>query len=174
MRFAEALELTQNGISVRRQGWNGANQFVYLETGLVGFEPVYVIHNAQGRFQPGWVPSMGDMNATDWETCNYIPEAMGGILKTTLPRALTSRQKLEAISLRFYQGTIWVPEAGHYYTTSRPDLELYRIVKIENETVFTEYCHNPGTLAEWPESEFTTAGFGPRRVWVPNFVLGLT
>lgn len=79
---------------------------------------------------------------------------------------MTSQQKLVALSLRFYQGMKWEPKAGDYYTTSRADLELYRVVKIDAGKVFTEYCTRPGVLTEWDEAGFTTEGFGPHRVYV--------
>lgn len=88
-----------------------------------------------------------------------------------MPTELTHKQKLEAMAFRFYQDFVWIPEAGHYYTTSRADLELYRIVDIRDDKVYTEYCTQPGTLTEWPLDEFTTKGFGPKRVWVPPFIL---
>ena len=86
---------------------------------------------------------------------------------------LTYSQKLEALSLRFYQGMTWNPKAGDYYTTSRADLELYRVVKVEDGMVKTQYCdqRNTDAVASWPVEEFTSAGFGPKRVWVPDFVL---
>lgn len=85
---------------------------------------------------------------------------------------LTETQKLEAMSLRFYQGLEWVPEAGHLYTTSRADLEVYEVVKVEGGKVFTRYTEG-GTaeVSEWPADEFLIEGFGPKRVWVPPFVL---
>lgn len=86
------------------------------------------------------------------------------------PTVLTEKQKLSALALKFYQGMQWKPEAGHFYTTSRADLELYRIAKIENGIVYTEYCTNPGVFSEWAESEFIASGFGLRRVWVPDFI----
>lgn len=97
-----------------------------------------------------------------------------------IPIMLTESQKLQAIALKFYQGQKWEPEAGHFYTTSRADLELYYIVKIENGIVFTCYTrqYNPmfpsaTPMAEWPIEEFTTQGFGVHRVWVPPFILAL-
>lgn len=84
---------------------------------------------------------------------------------------LTEKQKLQAMALRFYQDLKWVPAAGDYYTTSRADLELYRVAKIENGKVYTEYCAKPGELTEWPQDKFTDYGFGVRRVFVPTFVL---
>lgn len=80
---------------------------------------------------------------------------------------LTAEQKLQALALKFYQDHQWVPKAGDYYTSSRADLELYRVVKVEGGVIYTEYCASPGELAEWPEAEFTQNGFGPRRVYVP-------
>jgi hypothetical protein len=86
-----------------------------------------------------------------------------------LPRiALTQNQKMAALAYKYYQHGEWRPKAGDFYTTARADLELYRVVKIENEIVYTEYCHLPGVLSEWPQDGFTTEGFGPRRVYVPE------
>ena len=86
---------------------------------------------------------------------------------------LTYQQKLEALSLRFYQGMLWTPKAGDYYTTSRADLELYRVVAVEGGMVKTQYCDQSksSAVSSWPEKEFTSEGFGPKRVWVPDFVL---
>lgn len=89
---------------------------------------------------------------------------------STSPTELTLLQKLNALSARYYQGTVWEPKAGDFYTTCRADLELYRIAKIEDGVVFTEYCTRPGIYADWPEEEFTSVGFGPKRVWVPNWI----
>ena len=90
-----------------------------------------------------------------------------------VPVDLTYQQKLEALSLRFYQGMLWTPKAGDYYTTSRADLELYRVVAVEGGMVKTQYCDQSksSAVSSWPEKEFTSEGFGPKRVWVPDFVL---
>ncbi len=87
--------------------------------------------------------------------------------------SLTHQQKLEALSLRFYQGMKWEPKAGDYYTTSRADLELYQVVAVEDGQVKTRYCdtNKSEAISSWPVGEFTDAGFGPKRVWVPEFVL---
>ena len=89
------------------------------------------------------------------------------------PVDLTHQQKMEALSLRFYQGMLWTPKAGDYYTTSRADLELYRVVAVEGGMVKTQYCDQSksSAVSSWPEKEFTSEGFGPKRVWVPDFVL---
>lgn len=87
---------------------------------------------------------------------------------------LTHRQKLEALAARFYNNLQWHPKAGDYYTTSRADLELYRIVREDDENFYTSYLPEGGTVSAWPKSEFTEQGFGPKRVWVPPYIFDLT
>lgn len=68
--FSEILRDLKKGAQVRRSGWNGAGQCVYMERFAdfdVSFEPCFVLLNAQGKLQPGWLPSMGDLTADDWE-----------------------------------------------------------------------------------------------------------
>jgi hypothetical protein len=96
-----------------------------------------------------------------------MKKLFGGKMNTSL----TMDKKLHALSMRFYDGFVWTPKAGDHYTTSRNDLELYRVVKIENKKVFTEYCENPGSLSEWDQDGFTTEGFGPKRVYVHECLL---
>ena len=76
--FSDALMWLKDGRRVARAGWNGKNQFVVLvEPGFydVGcstgakagaLQPFLALKNAQDMFQPGWIPSMGDLMATDW------------------------------------------------------------------------------------------------------------
>lgn len=89
-----------------------------------------------------------------------MPEAM-----------LTERQKLTALGHRFYSRAEWSPKAGDFYTTSRPDLELYKVVDVRDGVVTTTYLPEGGETSEWPEDGFLTDGFGPCRVWVPDFIL---
>lgn len=84
---------------------------------------------------------------------------------------LTYQQKLDALSYRFYQGANWTPKAGDFYTTSRADLELYQVVSVENGIVRTRFTEGSDAIAEWPEAGFLTEGFGPRRVFVPPWVM---
>ncbi|KAF0674470.1 hypothetical protein [Profundibacterium mesophilum] len=84
---------------------------------------------------------------------------------------LTKMQKLEALAARFYQGMEWAPKAGDLYTTSRADLGVYRVISVENGVVTTEHTENGAAPSEWPDAEFLTEGFGPKRVWVPPHVL---
>lgn len=83
MNFGFALEAVKNGKSIHRKGWNGKNQFVYRLKGTdlqnclgygygeYEFEPTFtstlVLKNAQNLLVVGWVPSMGDLFAEDWE-----------------------------------------------------------------------------------------------------------
>ena len=84
---------------------------------------------------------------------------------------LTHEQKLDAMAARFYQDLEWHPKAGDLYTSSRADLEVYRVVSVGNGVVTTEYTENGTAPSEWPADEFTTKGFGPKRVWIPPYVL---
>jgi hypothetical protein len=78
--FGGALAALKAGQCVQRAGWNGKGQHVYLEEHLsftIGagvfqgqrrtYKPVFVLFNAQGEHQPGWVPSQGDLLAEDWK-----------------------------------------------------------------------------------------------------------
>lgn len=84
--ISDALKAIKEGKKIARHGWNGANQFVvmmpalYLEAGMVNgrtrkyigedtpldSQPYLALMNAQGKWQPGWVPSQGDIFALDW------------------------------------------------------------------------------------------------------------
>lgn len=87
------------------------------------------------------------------------------------PVNLTPQQKLKALSLRFYHGQTWTPKAGDHYTTSRYDLELYKVVFADEFVVITSYLPLGGPTSEWEAEGFLTHGFGPRRVHVPQFIL---
>ena len=77
--FSDALMWLKEGKRVQRAGWNGKNQFVVLvkpgfydvgcSTGAKAgaLQPFLALKNAQDMFQPGWIPSMGDLMATDWQ-----------------------------------------------------------------------------------------------------------
>lgn len=76
MNFGEALEAVKSGARIYREGWNGTGQWVvlidpgnamYTKAGASApMQPCLGLKNAQGNMQPGWVPSMGDLMATDW------------------------------------------------------------------------------------------------------------
>lgn len=64
--FDNALKHLKAGKSLKRTGWNGKGQYVYLVENMENFQPFLVLRNAQGLLQPGWLPSMGDLMAVDW------------------------------------------------------------------------------------------------------------
>lgn len=75
--FSDALMWLKEGKRVTRAGWNGAGQWVvlidpgnamYTKGGASApMQPCLGLKNSQGNMQPGWVPSMGDLLATDWQ-----------------------------------------------------------------------------------------------------------
>lgn len=87
MDFSQALIELKAEKKLRRAGWNGKDQWVvmmpalYLDAGLcngrtrkhlgdnipLDSQPYFVLKNTQGKWQPGWVPSTGDLLAEDWE-----------------------------------------------------------------------------------------------------------
>lgn len=80
--FSDALMWLKEGKRVARKGWNGKGQYVILIPGAhlarsagygfgeaigeFAFGSVLALKNAQNIMQPGWLPSMGDLLATDW------------------------------------------------------------------------------------------------------------
>lgn len=77
--FSDALMWLKEGKRVQRAGWNGKNQFVEVckfnnnafvsdSNQDISYPMVDVLglKNAQDQFVPGWVPSVGDLMATDW------------------------------------------------------------------------------------------------------------
>ena len=86
MDFSSALIAAKSGQKIARTGWNGSNQFVammpalYLEADKVNdrtkkhigennaldSQPYFALFNAQAKWQPGWVPSQGDLFSHDW------------------------------------------------------------------------------------------------------------
>ena len=84
MNFSNALEKIKLGQKLKRSGWNGKDQFVYLVAGSTfkvnrkplsdiyqeGTEITYRPH-IDMKHQDGacgvWSPTMGDLMAEDWE-----------------------------------------------------------------------------------------------------------
>lgn len=83
LNFGEALEALKDGKRITRTGWNAAGQYVIEiqgehlaksagygfgeALGEFKFNPVFALKNAQNTMQCGWIPSMGDLLANDWE-----------------------------------------------------------------------------------------------------------
>ena len=81
---------------------------------------------------------------------------------------------MHALSNAMYQGGVkWKPKAGDYYTSSRPDLELYQVISVEGGKIKTVYTDSKTDPAEWDESGFLTDGFGPNRIHVPEWIFRL-
>lgn len=75
--FSDALIWLKEKRRVARKGWNGKSQHVEIwmfpdsiQWGGPGqgipMQPCFVLINTQGNAQPGWIPSTGDLMATDW------------------------------------------------------------------------------------------------------------
>lgn len=92
--FGWAVDAMKRQEKVCRKGWNGKGQFVVLMPALylppfntqdtnrkvndrtakwigedkpLDSQPYFALFNAQGKWQPGWVPSTSDCLAEDWE-----------------------------------------------------------------------------------------------------------
>lgn len=94
MNFSLALDHLKNGKRMNRAGWNGKNQFAVMMPALflpayntqgtdrkvndrtaqhigkdtpLDSQPYFAMLDAQGKWQPGWVPSQADLFAEDWQ-----------------------------------------------------------------------------------------------------------
>lgn len=93
MSFGFALEALKKGLKVARTGWNGKGQWVVMMPSLylppfnsqthgakvddrtakhigenthLDSQQYFALFNAQGKWQPGWVPSVSDCLSEDW------------------------------------------------------------------------------------------------------------
>lgn len=78
--FGEAIKYLKRGFKVKRQGWNGKNQYIELASNISYMNPAKEIvnceHDAIGNMaiafvgtsgvQMGWLASQSDMLAEDW------------------------------------------------------------------------------------------------------------
>lgn len=78
--FGEAIKYLKRGMRVKRQGWNGKNQYIELATNIsyknANDEIINCEHDAIGNkaiafvgtsgVQMGWLASQSDMLAEDW------------------------------------------------------------------------------------------------------------
>lgn len=78
--FGDAIKYMKRGLKVKRQGWNGKNQYIELASGISYTNPsgevVNPNHDAIGNnaiafvgtsgVQLGWLASQADMLAEDW------------------------------------------------------------------------------------------------------------
>lgn len=80
MDFGDAIKLLKQGKRVKREGWNGKNQYIELATKIsyinANKEIINAEHEAIGNkaiafvgtsgVQLGWLASQADMLAEDW------------------------------------------------------------------------------------------------------------
>lgn len=76
MDFSKALHLLHQGFDVARHSWNAPDQYITViragnavHRGLP-MQDCLALKNARDEMQPGWVPSQGDLFATDWYVVN--------------------------------------------------------------------------------------------------------
>ena len=81
MNFGKAIELLKEGKKLRRNGWNGKNQYIELATNIsyknADGEIININHKTMGNkaiafigtsgIQIGWLASQSDMLSDDWE-----------------------------------------------------------------------------------------------------------
>lgn len=68
MDFGSALEALKSGWKVARQGWNGKNMWLYIQTPDMFSKmtlPYIYMYTAQGDRVP-WLASQTDILAEDW------------------------------------------------------------------------------------------------------------
>jgi len=86
---------------------------------------------------------------------------------------LDFEQKVEAMSLKHYDGYQWKPKAGDFYTTDRNDLELYQIVDEDEDHFCTNYCDHENRTDEpaiWLKDSFLR-DFGIHRCHITHELL---
>lgn len=74
MTFGAAVEALKSGHRITRIGWNGPNQYVYMEDEVhdaggiqLNNNKVPILKTTQGKLLVGWVPTQNDMLAEDWQ-----------------------------------------------------------------------------------------------------------
>ena len=85
MKFSQAHEHLELGMSLYRNGWNGieagVDMFVYKCKGAViktpedkevVLEPFYIFYHGNKKTHDFWVPSIWDLMADDWQSRNIV------------------------------------------------------------------------------------------------------
>lgn len=67
MDFSDALREFKASKKLTRTGWNGKGMHVEFAVGGGPVQPYFIMKKPNGDIQPGWVPSIGDIMADDWE-----------------------------------------------------------------------------------------------------------
>jgi hypothetical protein len=112
---------------------------------------------------------------------SYVARTALELLEITMPPnwpvELTPMQKLHALAYRYYGKLVndWTPKEGDLYTSARADMDLYQVVGLDDDHIYTRY-RNPARadtnhIAKWTREEFLANDtFGLNRVYVPNWV----
>ncbi|WP_065647710.1 Thoeris anti-defense Tad2 family protein [Pantoea eucrina] len=119
MTFAQLQPHLATGCAAARMGWNGASQFIWFvppgeyparmevirdhfPDNLVPYAGYYAMKNAQGQVTP-WVPSNGDLQATDWHTV-AVPKvrvvALSELQGTAQLQEFQSHKRVHAAKIR--------------------------------------------------------------------------
>lgn len=88
-------------------------------------------------------------------------------------KGITDRQKLQAFEFKFYQGAKWEPKVGDYYTITRADNQLCRIVDEDEENFYVKLSWLDGQVGNatpFPKQGFNTEGFGTNRIHCPDWI----
>ena len=93
---------------------------------------------------------------------------------------MNHEQKLQALAAHLYpvgtKSAEWKPKAGDYYTLTRCDLELFRVLEYDEESDqarYTRVAHggDPQAIEDaHPFTDFTTGGFHDCRVPVADYL----
>lgn len=183
--FSKALELAKEGKKIARAGWNGKNQFVVMMPALylppydtqdtnrkvndrtakhigegtpLDSQPYFALFNAQGKWQPGWVPSQGDLFAEDW---TIVPEYTKEYVDNF--KEILKDKKHEVIRGPFPVQTdridiIAAPEGVTFKRSFKGTLTANTLVEVEDKDLL--YLHTPAVkilkdLPNWVLNEIS-------------------
>lgn len=135
--FSDALMWLKEGKRVCRSGWNAGGQWVvlihpgnamYTKGGASApMQSCFGLKNAQGNMQPGWVPSMGDLLATDWQVYEEL-------VSDIPPHQLRVLEELAQLTDRLDKLTAFF------------DTDVYRSLDVDERGRLKEQCALMGEL----------------------------
>lgn len=143
--FSDALMWLKEGKRVARKGWNGNGQFCWMVPAgqyparmeaikghfpgdMVPYGAYFALKNAQDVVVP-WVPSVGDLLATDWQVYDAL-------VTDIPPHQLRVMEELEQVSKRLKKLNEFI-DGGSAIFASLPDAEQSRLR--EQATYMADY-----------------------------------
>ena len=160
--FSDALMWLKEGKRVCRSGWNGAGQFAWMvppgsyparmeaikghyPDDMVPYGAYFALKNAQETVVP-WVPSVGDLLATDWQ----VYEGQSAFVNKTAQAPLSSELvKLEADipphQLRVLEELAQLTDRLDKLTAFF-DTDVYRSLDVDERGRLKEQCALMGEL----------------------------